>query len=58
MGIGATPADVTTMVNNTSARCGFACHDLDDSDNCYNLAKSFGRKTPKPSRTSFHTKIV
>ncbi|HVO03505.1 MAG TPA: TadE/TadG family type IV pilus assembly protein, partial [Candidatus Cybelea sp.] len=28
MGVGATPADVTTMVNNTSDKCAFACHDL------------------------------
>lgn len=40
MGIGATPADVQTMVNNTSDQCGFACHDLSDpTGNYYQLAK-------------------
>ena len=39
MGVGATPADVTTMVNNTSDSCAFACHDFNDSNNYYNLAK-------------------
>ena len=27
MGVGATPADVATMVSNTSDKCAFACHD-------------------------------
>jgi Flp pilus assembly protein TadG len=40
MGVAATPADVATMVNNTSDQCAFACHDLNDSNNYYNLAKS------------------
>ncbi|AVO45435.1 TadE/TadG family type IV pilus assembly protein [Phreatobacter cathodiphilus] len=40
MGIGATPADVATMVANTSDQCGFACHDLSNpSNNYYKLAK-------------------
>jgi Flp pilus assembly protein TadG len=42
MGVGATPADVATMVNNTSDSCAFACHDVSDSNNYYNLAKSLG----------------
>lgn len=40
MGIGATPADVATMVANTPDQCGFACHDLSNpSGNYYKLAK-------------------
>lgn len=40
MGVGATPADVTKMVNNTSDQCAFACHQLDISPNdYYGLAK-------------------
>lgn len=43
MGVGATPADVTTMVNNTSDKCAFACHELDISPNdYYGLAKKLG----------------
>jgi len=43
MGIGATPADVSTMVANTSDKCGFACHDLSDpTGNYYTLAKKLG----------------
>ena len=45
MGVGATPADVATMVNNTPDSCAFACHDLNDSNNYYNLAKSLGVTT-------------
>jgi hypothetical protein len=45
MGVGATPADVTTMVNNTSDKCAFACHDLNDNNNYYKLAKSLGVTT-------------
>jgi len=45
MGVAATPADVTTMVNNTSDQCAFACHDVSDSNNYYNLAKSLGVTT-------------
>jgi Flp pilus assembly protein TadG len=45
MGVGATPADVTTMVNNTSDSCAFACHDLNDNNNYYKLAKSLGVTT-------------
>ena len=42
MGVGATPADVTTMVNNTPDQCAFACHDAHNSNNYYNLAKTLG----------------
>ena len=42
MGVGATPADVATMVNNTSDQCAFACHDTSDSNNYYKLAKTLG----------------
>jgi Flp pilus assembly protein TadG len=42
MGVGATPTDVATMVNNTSDKCAFACHDLSNSNNYYNKAKSLG----------------
>ena len=45
MGVGATPADVTTMVNNTSDQCAFACHDVNDSNNYYNKAKALGVTT-------------
>lgn len=42
MGVGATPTDVSTMVNHTSDQCAFACHDVSNSNNYYNLAKSLG----------------
>jgi Putative Flp pilus-assembly TadE/G-like len=45
MGVAATPNDVTTMVNNTSDKCAFACHDLSNSNNYYNLAKKLGVTT-------------
>jgi Flp pilus assembly protein TadG len=45
MGVAATPADVTTMVNHTSDQCAFACHDYNDSNNYYNLAKTLGVTT-------------
>jgi Flp pilus assembly protein TadG len=45
MGVGATPADVSTMVNNTPDQCAFACHDLSNSKNYYNLAKTLGVTT-------------
>src|SRR4051812_46459020 len=45
MGVAATPADVTRMVNNTSDSCAFACRDLNDSNNYYNLAKTLGVTT-------------
>ena len=45
MGVGATPADVSTMVNNTADKCAFACHDLNDNNNYYKLAKTLGVTT-------------
>jgi len=42
MGVGATTADITTMVNNTPDQCAFACHDLSNPNNYYNLAKKLG----------------
>jgi hypothetical protein len=45
MGVGATPADVQTMVSNTPDQCAFACHDTSDSNNYYNLAKRLGVTT-------------
>ncbi|MBN8986608.1 MAG: pilus assembly protein [Rhizobiales bacterium] len=45
MGVGATPADVSTMVSNTPDQCAFACHDLNNSNNYYNLAKRLGVTT-------------
>ena len=45
MGVGATPADVTKMVNNTSDKCAFACHDVNDNNNYYKKAKALGVTT-------------
>jgi Flp pilus assembly protein TadG len=45
MGVAATPADVTKMVNNTPDKCAFACHDYNDANNYYNLAKTLGVTT-------------
>lgn len=46
MGVGATPADVTKMANNTSDQCAFTCHQLDISPNdYYGLAKKLGVTT-------------
>jgi len=45
MGVGATPADVATMVNNTPDKCAFACHDLNNTNNYYKLAKTLGVTT-------------
>jgi Flp pilus assembly protein TadG len=45
MGVAATPTDVTKMVNNTSDKCAFACHDYNDPNNYYNLAKTLGVTT-------------
>lgn len=43
MGVGATPTDVATMVNNTPDQCAFACHDLSEAPNdYYTLAKGLG----------------
>jgi Flp pilus assembly protein TadG len=45
MGVGATPSDVATMVANTTDKCAFACHDKNDSQNYYKLAKKLGVTT-------------
>jgi Flp pilus assembly protein TadG len=46
MGVGATPADVSTMVNNTPDQCAFACHQMDISPkDYYGLAKKLGVTT-------------
>jgi Putative Flp pilus-assembly TadE/G-like len=45
MGVGATPGDVATMVANTPDKCAFACHDYNDPNNYYNLAKTLGVTT-------------
>jgi hypothetical protein len=42
MGVGATYADINKMVANTSDKCAFACHDMSDPNNYYNLAKKLG----------------
>jgi Flp pilus assembly protein TadG len=43
MGVGARPSDISRMVNNTSDKCAFACHDLSASPNdYYGLAKRLG----------------
>jgi hypothetical protein len=50
MGVGATPADVDTMVANTSDKCAFACHIVnkgkEDKNSYYNLAKKLGCDHP------------
>jgi Flp pilus assembly protein TadG len=45
MGVAATPADVATMVNNTPDQCAFACHDTNDNNNYYKLAKTLNVTT-------------
>jgi len=45
MGIGATLNDINTMVAHTRDSCAFACHDQNDPNNYYNLAKSLGVET-------------
>ncbi|MBX4954558.1 vWA domain-containing protein [Rhizobium lentis] len=42
MGVGATASDVATMEKNTSDSCAFACHETQNSNNYYNLAKKLG----------------
>ena len=43
MGVGATTADINTMVANTTDKCAFACHDLSAAPNdYYSLAKKLG----------------
>ncbi|MFZ5739987.1 MAG: TadE/TadG family type IV pilus assembly protein [Pseudomonadota bacterium] len=50
MGVGATPTDVAAMVAATANKssddhCAFACHDLNNSNNYYKLAKTLGITT-------------
>ncbi|BAM93020.1 hypothetical protein S58_70550 [Bradyrhizobium oligotrophicum S58] len=45
MGVAATPADVAKMVAATTDKCAFACHDYNDSNNYYNLAKTLNVTT-------------
>jgi Flp pilus assembly protein TadG len=45
MGVAATPADVSIMVSKTSDSCAFACHDVSNSNNYYNLAQKLGVTT-------------
>jgi hypothetical protein len=45
MGVGATPGDVATMVSNAPDQCAFACHDLNNPNNYYNLAKKLNVTT-------------
>ncbi|PDT12648.1 hypothetical protein CO670_28260 [Rhizobium sp. J15] len=42
MGVGATANDVSTMEKNTSDSCAFACHETQNKNNYYNLAKKLG----------------
>ncbi|MDC9808969.1 TadE/TadG family type IV pilus assembly protein [Rhizobium binxianense] len=42
MGVGATATDVATMEKNTSDSCAFACHETENKNNYYNLAKKLG----------------
>lgn len=46
MGVGATTADINTMVSHTPDKCAFACHivnnGVEDQNSYYNLAKSLG----------------
>jgi Flp pilus assembly protein TadG len=44
MGVGATTADINTMVANTPDKCAFACHDLSDPNNYYKKAKNLNVK--------------
>lgn len=45
MGVGATTADIAKMVANTSDKCAFACHDMSNANNYYDLAKKLGVTT-------------
>ncbi|MBY5766147.1 hypothetical protein HFO06_24060 [Rhizobium leguminosarum] len=42
MGVGATAADVETMEKNTKDTCAFACHETENKNNYYKLAKKLG----------------
>ena len=39
MGVGATSTDIMTLQNHTSDTCAFACHDLNNPNDYYTLAK-------------------
>lgn len=45
MGVAATPADIATMIGNTTDSCAFACHDESNPHNYYKLAKKLGVTT-------------
>lgn len=50
MGVGATPTDIAALMAATASKtvdpnCAFACHDISDPNNYYNLAKSLGITT-------------
>jgi hypothetical protein len=54
MGVGATPTDVNTMVNNTPDQCAFACHDVSNSrpiptNSAWRSTISVSRPTPPRS---------
>jgi hypothetical protein len=54
MGVGATPTDVKTMVNNTPDQCAFACHDVSNSrpiptNSAWRSTISVSRPTPPRS---------
>ena len=40
MGVGATSTDITMLQSHTSDTCAFACHDLNNPNDYYSLAKS------------------
>ena len=44
MGVGATSDDIAMMQKNTADTCAFACHNLDTTNNYYNLAKNLNVK--------------
>lgn len=42
MGVAATTSDIATMVNKTSDQCAFACHEENNANDYYALAKKLG----------------
>ncbi len=42
MGVGATASDIAMMESKTGDSCAFACHETENPNNYYNLAKSLG----------------
>jgi Flp pilus assembly protein TadG len=42
MGLGATTADIATMMANTTDKCAYACHDLSNPNDYYARAKQLG----------------